>query len=322
MARALVTGGTGFLGANLAARLVADGHDVHLLARPASDPWRLTALRSQIQLHEADVRDGAAVQRVCGLVRPTWVFHLAAHGNSSWETGTREIIDVTLVGAVNVFDAATRVDCEAIVHAGSSSEYGFSTGPTVETDRLAPNSTYAVAKAAATLHGQQRARAHGDPIVTLRFYSVYGSWEEPARLLPALIVRGLRGEWPPLVHPSIARDFVHVDDAVDACVVAARAASAQRGEVFNVGSGVQTTIGDVVALAQRVLPIRGEPPWERMPARTWDTTTWLADIRLIAGTLGWHPTIPFDQGFRRFVAWFEEDPTRQEIYRTRSGGRT
>jgi len=221
MARALVTGGTGFLGANLAARLVADGHDVHLLARPGSDPWRLAALRSQIQLHEADVRDSAAVQRVCDLVRPAWVFHLAAHGNSSWETDTRQIIDVTLTGAVNVFEAAVRAGCEAIVHAGSSSEYGFSAGPTAETDRLAPNSTYAVAKAAATLHGQQRARAHGDPVVTLRFYSVYGPWEGPARLLPALIVRGLAGEWPPLVHPSIARDFVYVDDAVEACLAAA-----------------------------------------------------------------------------------------------------
>jgi nucleoside-diphosphate-sugar epimerase len=318
MARALVTGGTGFLGTNLSARLLADGHEVHVLVRPGSDPWRLTALRPHIHLHEADVRDGAAVQRVCDLIRPTWAFHLAASGNSAWETDARQIIDVTLLGAVNVFDAAVRIGCEAIVHAGSSSEYGFSTGATAETDRLAPNSTYAVAKAAATLHGQQRARAHGDPIVTLRFYSVYGPWEEPARFLPALIVRGLIGEWPPLVQPSIARDFVHVDDAVEACVLGARAAVAQRGEVFNVGTGVQTTAGDVAALAQRVLPLPGDPPWGRMPARAWDTATWLADVRFITGTLGWHPQVSFEEGFRRFVAWFKEEPTRQEMYRARS----
>jgi nucleoside-diphosphate-sugar epimerase len=318
MARALVTGGTGFLGTNLSARLVADGHDVHVLARPGSDPWRLAALRPHLHLHEADVRDGAAVQRICDLVRPTWVFHLAAFGNSSWETDARQIIDVTLVGAVNVFEAAMRVNCEAIVHAGSSSEYGFSTGPTAETDRLAPNSTYAVAKAAATLHGQQRARAHGDPIVTLRFYSAYGPWEEPARFLPALIVRGRSGEWPPLVAPSIARDFVHVDDAVGACVLAAQAAVIQRGEVFNVGTGVQTTVGDVVALAQRFLPLRGDPPWGQMPARAWDTDTWLADVRLIERALGWRSQVSFDEGFRRFVAWFEEEPARQAMYRTRS----
>jgi nucleoside-diphosphate-sugar epimerase len=318
MARALVTGGTGFLGANLSARLLADGHEVHVLARPGSDPWRLAALRPHLHLHEADVRDGAAVRGVCDFIRPTWVFHFAASGNSSWETDTRQIIDVTLVGAVNVFEAAVRVNCEAIVHAGSSSEYGFSDRPTAETDRLAPNSTYAVAKAAATLHGQQRARAHGDPIVTLRFYSVYGPWEEPARFLPALIARGLSGEWPPLVHAAVARDFVHVDDAVEACVRAAQAAAAQRGEVFNVGTGVQTTAGDVVALAQRVLPLRGEPPWGAMPARAWDTATWLADVRSIAGALGWHSQVSFDAGFRRFVAWFREEPARQEIYRARS----
>jgi dolichol-phosphate mannosyltransferase len=165
------------------------------------------------------------------------------------------------------------------------------------------------------LHGQQRARAHGDPIVTLRFYSGYGPWDGPARLLPALIVRGLAGEWPPLVDPSTARDFVHVDDAVEACVLAARAAAVQRGEVFNVGTGVQTTVGDVAALAQRVLPLRAEPPWGRLPARSWDTATWVADVRHTSSALGWRAQIAFEEGFRRFVAWFEEDPMRRDWYR-------
>ena len=315
MPRALITGGTGFLGANLAARLVADGHEVHVLARPGSNAWRLEALRRQIEVHDADVRDRESVQRVFAQARPAWVFHFAAFGNSSWETDTRQIIDVTLIGAVNVFESAAATGCEAIVHAGSSSEYGFSTRATAETDTLAPTSTYAVAKVAATLHGQQRARANGDPIVTLRFYSIFGPWEEPARFLPALVVRGLSGEWPPLVAPAIARDFIYVDDAVEACLLAAGAAAARRGGVYNVGSGVQTTVGDVVALAQRLLPVRGEPPWGQMPARTWDTTTWLADVRLIGSDLGWRPLRSFEEGFGRLVAWFQDDPARQEMYR-------
>jgi len=315
MAVALVTGGAGFIGANLAARLIADGHAVHLLVRPGSNLWRLAALRPHVQVHEADVRDRLAVARVCETTRPTWVFHLAAFGNSSWEVDTRAIIDATLIGSVNVFEAAVHAGCEAIVHAGSSSEYGLALRAPSETDRIAPNSDYAVAKAAATLFGQHRARANGDPIVTLRFYSVYGPWEDPARLLPAVIVRGLGSEWPALVHPSIARDFVSVDDAVDVCLLAARNAGAHAGELFNVGTGIQTTVGEVVTLARQVLPLIGEPPWGTMSPRAWDTATWVADARLITDALGWRPRVSFDEGFRRFVRWFEADPIRLALYR-------
>ena len=315
MAVALVTGGAGFIGANLAARLIAEGDTVHLLVRPGSNLWRLTSLQPHVLIHEIDVRNREAMVRVCETIRPSWVFHLAAFGNSAWEIDTRTIIDATFVGSVNVFDAARHAGCKAIVHAGSSSEYGLTLRAACESDRLAPNSEYAVAKAAATLFGQQRARANGDPIVTLRFYSVYGPWEDPARLLPTVIVRGLDGEWPPLAHPAIARDFVHVDDAVEACLLAARAAMTQRGEVFNVCTGIQSTLADVVGLAQQILPNKGEPPWEEMASRAWDTTTWVGDARLIGDVLGWRPEVSFDAGFRRFVRWFEDDPARRALYR-------
>jgi nucleoside-diphosphate-sugar epimerase len=315
MTRVLITGGTGFIGANLAARLADEGHEVHLAIRPGSDRWRVKALESRVQLHEANVRDHESITRLFEQVRPSWTFNLAAFGNSSWETDTLEIIDTTFKGAAHVFEAAARVDCQAIVQAGSSSEYGFGAAPTAEIDRLAPSSTYGVAKAAATLLGQQRARADGTPIVTLRFYSVYGPGEEPARLLPTLIVRGLDGEWPPLVHPSIARDFVHVNDAVEACLRAAGCAEALRGEVFNIGTGVQTTLADVAAHAQRLLPLRDDPPWGEMSPRVWDSSSWVADIRHAATQLGWSARTPFAEGFRDFVRWFEEEPSRRLRYK-------
>ena len=150
-------------------------------------------------------------------------------------------------------------------------------------------------------------------IATLRLYSVYGPWEDPHRLIPSVIVRGLGGAWPPLVAPDVARNFVYVDDVVDAFVEAA--ASAKTGSVYNVGTGAQTTLQQVVDLASRALPITAKPHWNTMQPHAWDTSTWVADPAAIAVDLRWRPRHTFEQGFCRFIEWFRSQTDRLEVYR-------
>src|SRR5206468_2482049 len=119
--------------------------------------------------------------------RPEWVFHLAAHGAYSWQTDLDRIMNTNFLATVQLIDACRAADCEAFVHAGSSSEYGFKASAPSEADALEPNSDYAVAKAAATSYGQLVARRDGFRAVTLRLYSVYGAFEDPRRLMPALV---------------------------------------------------------------------------------------------------------------------------------------
>jgi dolichol-phosphate mannosyltransferase len=131
--------------------------------------------------------------------------------------------------------------------------------------------------------------------------------------MPSLIVYGMAGGYPPLVDPRVARDYVYVEDVVEAYRLAA-AADHEPGAVYNVGTGVQTTLAELVALARTVFALRGEPPWGSMPNRSWDSTTWQADIRKIAA-LGWRPQGSLESGFRRFVEWFRAEPWRPEHYR-------
>ena len=91
---------------------------------------------------------------------------------------------------------------ETFVNTGSSSEYGLKDHPPAEDESVEPNSIYAAAKAAATMLCQQAAASDGMNVSTLRLYSTYGPWEDPNRLIPALAVEGLRGEFPPLVAPD------------------------------------------------------------------------------------------------------------------------
>jgi nucleoside-diphosphate-sugar epimerase len=282
--RALVTGAGGFVGANLVRRLLVDGCDLVALVRPGGDPWRLQGI--DVDVVEGDVRDDLPG----GF---DLVFHLAAHGAYSWQQDESVIHDTNVRGTENALRAGRRV-----VVAGSSSEYGPKAHAPSEDEPLEPNSAYAAAKAEAT-----RLAVAGGAVV-LRLYSAYGPWEEPNRLIPTLLTRGLAGDLPPLVSPRVARDFVHVDDVCEAFV---SGADAPPGRVFNVGSGRQTTVADVVEAARRLLDLDVEPEWGSMPDRRWDTETWVANPQRIRDELGWEARISFEEGLARTLEWLRTE---------------
>lgn len=315
--RVLVTGAGGFVGAALTRRLLAEGHEVHAVLRPGSDIWRLDGVMDRLRLHRVDVADDCAVARAAAKARPWWVFHLAAFGNSSWETDASAIMRTNLLGTVGLLNACLRTGFEAFIHAGSSAEYGFKDHPPAEDETLEPNSHYAVSKAAATWHCRQTSVATGARVMTLRLYSVFGPWEEPRRFVPSLALQGLEGRLPPLVDPRVARDFVYVDDVCDAFLAAA--ASGKGGEVYNVGTGVQTTMREAIAVARRVLGIAEKPRWGSMPNRAWDTRSWISDNRKMRRELGVRPRHSFEDGFKKTVAWLRENPEILACYRRRSG---
>jgi UDP-glucose 4-epimerase len=308
MKRVIVTGAAGFVGANVARRLLAEGLEPFLLTLPSSDPWRLAELNGDAPRVGVDLADRDAVMRVVGDVKPDWVLHLAAHGGYSWQTDAGAILRSNVVGTANLLAACRRSGVESFVNTGSSSEYGLKDHAPSEDEPVEPNSIYAAAKAAATMLCEQAAAGDGINVSTLRLYSTYGPWEDPNRLVPALAVEGLRGAFPPLVAPETARDFVWVGDVVDAYLLAARTTHGEPGAIYNVGTGVQTTVGEAADVARTVLGIEASPKWESMPARSWDTDRWVADSGKIRNRLGWLPTRGFREGFAEFAEWLRERP--------------
>jgi dolichol-phosphate mannosyltransferase len=259
--------------------------------RPGGDAWRLEGV--DVAVEAVDLRDGAAVGAAFARARPEWVFHAAARGGYSWQDDARSILESTVLGTSSVLSAAK--DADVVVQAGSSSEYGPKDHAPGEDEPLAPDSVYGVAKAAATALG----RIAPVRTVTLRLYSVYGPWEDTRRFVPTLLRHALAGRLPPLVAPDTARDFVHVDDVVDAFLRATRAPAAT---VYNVGSGRQTTIREAVELVRRELGIEEEPRWGTMPARSWDTDVWVANVARARAELGWEPRIGLAEGLRATAA--------------------
>jgi len=314
--RVLVTGGTGFIGANLARRLIADGHEVHLLVRPCEARWRLAGTERQSVLHEASVEQQDRVERIVMEVDPQWVFHLAAYGAYSSQRDVQRIVRTNYNGTVNLVEACLRTGFEAFVNAGSSSEYGYKDHAPTEAETVEPNSHYAATKAGATLYCRFVAHKVRRQFTTLRLYSVFGPWEEPTRLIPTLLTRGLHGELPPLVSPKVARDYVYVDDVVDAFVLAAQTSTEDPGVVLNVGTGTQTTIHELVELVRRQLRVDAVPVWGSMPEREWDTDVWVADPTNVTKVTGWKPGVGLEAGLREFVNWIVARPALQRHYET------
>jgi dolichol-phosphate mannosyltransferase len=269
-----------------------------------------------VRLHECTLQQAELVEQLVTLIDPEWVFHLAAYGAYSTQRDVREIVTTNYNGTVNLVEACLRTAFEVFVSAGTSSEYGPVNHAPLETELPEPNSHYAATKAGATLYCRYTAKSQQRRLFTLRFYSVFGPWEDPTRLLPTLLVRGLQGQLPPLVSPTIARDYVYVDDAVEAFIMSARSPSIELGSVFNVGTGVQTSLAQLVDLVREQLPIHAEPEWGSMPDREWDTDVWISDSAAIRAATGWVPSYTLAEGLREFTHWIMSDRNIRDHYET------
>jgi nucleoside-diphosphate-sugar epimerase len=303
--RFFITGGTGFVGACLTRKLAEIGCEVHLLVRESARLWRLRGIEHKIHIHTCDLNNADDLRGLIGEIQPTVIYHLAVHGAYPNQNDADQIILTDVFGTWNLLKACSEVDYKVFVNTGSSSEYGAKDSAMRESDLLEPNSYYAVAKSAQTLVCQHMAKADRRPINTFRLFSVYGPYEEPTRLVPTLIRRCLEGRSLDMVSPDTARDFVHVDDVVAAYLQVGQL-NLQCGEVFNIGTGVQSTMRDVVKAVMQATHSTVKVKWGSMPARNWDSDTWFADISKVRRVLKWTPRMSLAEGIGKTTEWQRE----------------
>ena len=279
--RVLVTGAGGFVGRHLVAHLTAEGADVTALTRAA-----------------CDLTDRVAIQQAVSAARPDILLHLAA----ARRAGTADERDAT--AAVNVMSGRWAVEavpsgCRAVIRLGSSTEYAAHPVPMGEATPIRPRGYFGATKAAGSLLFTATAAERGVRSCVLRAFQVYGPYDKPARFVPTVLAAARSGATVPLTRPGMRRDWVWVGDVVRACLQAAVRDDLATGAVYNIGTGVQTSNEDLVALAERVT---GRPIATRAgahPGRGWDTGNWVCDPTAARVDLGWKPGVDLDEGLAR-----------------------
>jgi len=299
--RFLITGGAGFIGTALANRLVADGHDVRVIDDLSRGDQ--TRLSPRVSFTRGDVNDIPGLWTLLHEVE--CVYHLAArvHVPESLQY-PRDYNAVNVGGTVSVLEAMRDAGVRRVVLASSGAVYGEQpTQPVREDATPQPGSPYAVSKLAAEFYVRTIGALWGIETVSLRIFNAYGP-AQPLRaafppVIPSFLQRVITGG-SVIVHGDGAntRDYVYIDDVVDALAAAATTPGIDR-EVINVGSGVETSIADLVRLIEQVTGRDAQ----RIISRTSPGVSRLrADLSKARALLGDGPRFTLDQGLRRTVS--------------------
>ncbi|HXE97193.1 MAG TPA: NAD-dependent epimerase/dehydratase family protein [Dongiaceae bacterium] len=309
----LVLGGSGFIGANLVRTLLAHRDDVYGTTSNF-DAWRLENLPERNKV-VVDLLVDADLESLLARIAPRTVFNCVSYGGYSFENDFRLIYLTNFNLTSRLLHLLEKRPISCYVHSGSSSEYGDNCSAPDETALTAPNSDYAVSKVACAGLINYFGRKKGLPCANLLLYSVYGPLEDASRLIPTVIRHGVAGGYPDFVNPHISRDFIYIDDVVEAFVdTALNLKEGDYGESFNIGSGCKSTIADIAVIARELFGIDHEPEFSSMPDRTWDVSDWYANPDKAGQRLDWQPQTPLREGLDRMVGWYRSLPDREKYF--------
>ena len=306
--KVFITGATGFVGSNLVRRALSRGAEVYITIRNTSDTWRIRDILTDVTILPTDITSFEKIQDSLRKVQPEIIFHMAVYGGNAQQNMIKEIIETNIGGTVNLLRCCRTLNLDLFVNTGSSSEYGLKNHPMKESDLLDPVTDYGAAKAAATLFCRSHAKSEKIPVITLRLFSPYGPYEQKSRLVPSVILAALQKTSPVIASRQFVRDFIFIDDVLDA-YEAATLLKNPAGEIFNIGSGQQQTVGEVTdtiigLLGKEVTAHTGLPQaWKDEP------TSWQADIHRAKSDLHWEPRYSIREGLATTVDWFKMNKT-------------
>lgn len=313
VANYLITGVAGFIGSHLAHALVEMGESVRGIDNFSTGRIEnLSGLQGTLDLHEIDLCDADGVRAACEGM--DYILHLGALPSVPRSVKQpRPSHESNIDGTFNLLEGARAARVRRVIYAASSSAYGNQPGfPRVETMTPEPIAPYPVQKLAGELYMQSYWRVYGLETVCLRYFNIFGPRQVPdspySGVMAKFILQMRRGEQPVIFGDGEqGRDFTYVDNAVQANLRAVLApADKVAGRVFNIACGQRHTLNETYGLLAGMLGF-SDPPHYVEP-RAGDVRDSLASIEAARQAFGYNPQVGFEEGLRRTVAWYCEQP--------------
>ncbi len=318
--RVLVTGASGFIGSHLVEALLIRGAYVRAFVRYTSTGdlgmlWDLPEnLRNQVEGFFGDLRDPEAVrQAVTGV---DIVFHLGAVISVPYSyLHPREVVEVNVLGTLNVLQAARTLDpMPRIIHVSSSEVYGTAIRtPMDETHPRHAQSPYAASKTAADELARSFFHTYRLPVTIVRPFNTYGPRQSPRAIIMSLLIQALTQEEVRIGNLHPVRDFTFVTDTVEGLLAAAETETTI-GEEFNLGTGTGVSIQDLVTRIEQILgrslSLRTDP--ERVRPETSEVDVLISDPSKARSLIQWQPRVSLHEGLTRTLRWLQERLERPE----------
>jgi len=296
----LVTGASGFIGGNLVRDLALQKLEVVGICHP-------TDRVEQSGMTRIDLRNAGEVNKLFRQHKFSAVFHVAASGVSAESENLTDLIEVNTLGTALLGRAALLNGVERFVHVGSGFEYQPQATPVSESTPLGGPNLYGASKTAGWMLLDSLCRLQGLPLVTFRPFSIYGPGERPSKLIPYVILQTLLREPTRLTLATQVRDYLFVDDLIEALRLELAAPHAI-GQVYNIGSGPEQGMS-VRALVKKILVLMGASVtlcWFDRANRNRNEPPFLvSDPTKAHVELGWRPRVHLAEGLGRTLEWYE-----------------
>lgn len=314
--RALVTGAAGFIGSRLVRELLARGCSVIAAVRPQGGQERLRDLNGDLEILPLDLNTFTADDLARQKPTVDLIFHLGAYGVDPGSNDPDVMIGTNFRGTYELLKFARSSSVGRFIHCGSCFEYP--SGQMIKEDVMPePVSEYGASKAAAWMFVNQFYRQHHLPVITLRPFTVYGPGESPRRLVSSVIQAILKQEPLELTAGEQARDFVFVDDVVNAFLLAAGADKILEGETFNVSTGIETSVKAVVLKIIDLMGADVKPSFGAVPYRPSEFWHLSGDPSKAAAQLRWQAGTSLEEGLRQTIEWHS---SRQKVLKSNEYG--
>lgn len=313
MKKVLITGGAGFVGANLARKLLSAARfEIFVIEKEKTNLWRLNDITDRITLKYVDLENSKSVQKIVEEIEPNIVFHLASYGvYAPLQADVRKMIRVNIEGTWNLISALKDNPPSTFIYTGTSFEYKGKDSKLKETDPIDPLNFYGVTKLTAGLLLKQAAQENNMSVINARLFTPYGFYEDGQRLIPHIVLRALQQKPIELSSPDNVRDFIFVEDVVDLFLQMVQGKQQYQGEVFNVGSGEQHRIEEVVITIEKALGKKLDVRYGQKSSPYQEPKVFVADNSKAREAFHWEVQHDLQSGIAKTIDWFQNN---QELY--------